>query len=835
MDTIELLKERIAEEKQRKKRAVVFWYDESAQENISNLKQVFDEDAIQVRELTKNNFFSLKIEIEIEQKEKSFLIYAPFAKPANEENFLIDMLLYGAEFKADKIAILAEQLQVNDAILRPIIQRYPNFFNSNERREKLNKVLQPNASERDLEYGMLAVLTNAPIANIDAIARHLLIEGIDEKNDLYKRIDKYFSTDRMWILFGEYFGMGSGAATQSLHYLLELLLFAHFHRHALFENTDLARKYATTRGNACALFVDDWFRSKEQDIVILESYIKEVEQLFQIRDVFQQKPVELFDQVSTFPIIDVLLVEKLSAELLHQTSDLTAWKERIEKRRQMHWTKRSQEMTSLYNVLYEAVRLTEYKTLLKQYDTRQELYVQYTSKLYLIDQAYRRFMASYIKLEHRGHVEPLVELLTNWYENTYLRKLAEETNYLLENESRVTVQKQSHFFKKNIQPILEKESTRVFVIISDALRYEIGAELTDQFNARANGEASITPMLASLPTYTQLGMASLLPHQQLSIAENKTVLADGLPTNGLANRTKILQEANENAVAYRLDDFMEWSRQEVEEQLKGKRLVYLYHDVIDATGDSKKSERATYEAADRANDALQRAIDRLSRLQAKRIFVTADHGFLFQYPKIEADVKISAVQGDIIDSNRRFAIGSNLIVPAGAVKLQESYTSIVERDVVIAKGVNRFIGGGGLQFVHGGAMPQEIIVPLIDYRRTSQADLVDVTVAIPKRVITSFRIHVPFYQEQGTSPSFLPRTVKAAFYINEQRISDEINFTMNLVGENHERRETFTFNLAEKYYPAGQVCTLRLMTIEENKTTFYNETPFTIHMYDALY
>ncbi|WP_282019818.1 BREX-1 system phosphatase PglZ type A [Planomicrobium okeanokoites] len=835
MDTIELLKERIAEEKQRKKRAVVFWYDESAQENVEDLQKSFMEETIQVRELTKNNFFSLKIEIEMEHKEKSFLLYAPFAKPADEDNFLIDMLLYSAEFKADKIAILAEQLRVNDAILRPIVQKYTNFFNSNERREKLYKVLQPNASERDLEYGMLAVLTNAPIANIDAIARHLLIEGIDEKNDLYNRIDKYFSTDRMWILFSEYFGMGSGAATQSLHYLLELLLFAHFQRHALFENTDLAGKYATTRSNACALFVDDWLRSKEQDILILESYIKEVEQLFRIRDVLQQKPIELFDQVSTFPIIDVLLVEKLSAELLHQTSDLTAWKERIEKRRQMHWTKRNQEIISLYDVLYEAVRLTEYKTFLKQYDTRQELYVQYTSKLYLIDQAYRRFMAAYINVEHREYVEPLVELLTNWFENTYLRKIAEETNYLLDNESRVTMPKQSQFFKKNIQPILEKESTRIFVIISDALRYEIGAELTDRFNARANGEASISPMLASLPSYTQLGMASLLPHHQLSIAENKTVLADGQPTNGLVNRTKILQNANENAVAYRLDEFMEWSRQEVEEQLKGKRLVYLYHDIIDATGDSMKSEHETYEAADRALDALERAIDRLSRLQAKRIFVTADHGFLFQYPKIEADVKLDTVQGDIIDSNRRFAIGSNLIVPAGAVKLQESFTPIAGKDIVIAKGVNRFIGGGGLQFVHGGAMPQEIIVPLIDYRRTSQADLVDVTIAIPKRVITSFRIQVPFYQEQDASPRYLPRTVKAAFYIDEQRISDEINFTMNLVGENHERRETFTFNLIEKYYPAGQVCTLRIMTIEDNKTTFYNETPFTIHMYNALY
>ena len=365
MDTIGLLRERIEKEKKKKKRAIVFWYDESAEENISKLNQTFIEDAIQVRELTKNNFFSLKIEIEIEQKEKSFLLYAPFAKPTDEDNFLIDMLLYGVEFKADKIAILAEQLQVNDAILRPIIHRYPNFFNSNERREKLYKVLQPNASERDLEYGMLAVLTNAPIANMDAIARHLLIEGIDEKNALYKRIDKYFSTERMWILFREYFGMSSGNATQSLHYLLELLLFAHVQRHALFENTDLAKKYATTRGNACALFIDDWLRSKEQDIVVLENYAKDVEQLFQLRDVLKQKPVEQFDQVSTFPVIDVLLVEKISAELLHQTSDLTAWKVRIEKRRLMHWAKRSQEIASLYNILYEAVRLTEYKNTLK--------------------------------------------------------------------------------------------------------------------------------------------------------------------------------------------------------------------------------------------------------------------------------------------------------------------------------------------------------------------------------------------------------------------------------------------------------------------------------------
>ena len=147
-------------------------------------------------------------------------------------------------------------------------------------------------------------------------------------------------------------------------------------------------------------------------------------------------------------------------------------------------------------------------------------------------------------LEQREFVEPLAEVLTNWYENVYLRKLADETNYLLANDQHSKVPMQKRFFKKTIQPILEKESTRVFVIISDALRYEVGHELCERLNGRINGEASVSPMLASLPTYTQLGMASLLPNRTLTIGENKTVFADGEPTNGTANRTKIITKGS---------------------------------------------------------------------------------------------------------------------------------------------------------------------------------------------------------------------------------------------------------------------------------------------------
>lgn len=830
-----MLHERISEEKNKKSRAIVFWYDSSAQETVESLQESFANEQVSVRELTENNFFKLKIEIEIENPEHTYLLYAPYARPSDEENLLLDILLYGAEFKADQIAIWAEQLEVKDVILRSVVNSYANFFNSKERREKLNKVISPSSKEEELEYGILAVLTGAPVANISQITKHLLLSGLEEdSNEIYKRINKSFSINRMWELLEQYYGLRLAEEQRTLRYLMEQLLYSHFSRDLTVEINAIDEKYPTVRANICALSIDDWLRSKTEEVEILETYIKEMESVFNLRYHLEGKSAKQFDKVSTFPLIDLLLLEKVAEELQHNTIDLGAWRERISYRLGTHWG-RKPKIAGLYHALFEAVCLSKYKAYINKYDTRQELYGQYATKLYAIDQAYRRFMQAYTGLEQREFVEPLVETFTNWYENIFLRKLADETNYLLSNGQHSKIPLQNKFFKQTIQPILEKESTKVFVIISDALRYEVGHELCERLNGRVNGEASISPLLASLPTYTQLGMASLLPNSTLTIRENKTVLADGEPTNGIANRTKILQKVHPDAIAYHLNELSDWSRSEAEDKFRGKRLVYLYHDVIDETGDSRKSERETYAAADKAIKDLELAVDRLSRLQAKRIFITADHGFLFQYPKIEDDMKIESVKGTVFDSNRRFAIGQGLHVPEGSVKLNDDQSPLIDTEVVISKGLNRFIGGGGLQFIHGGAMPQEVIVPLIDYRRTERAELVEISVAMLDKVITNYRVPVTFYQEASISTDYLPHQINAAFYIDNERVSNEVNFTFNLTGENHQRTEQLVFTLAETYYPMGQVCTLIIETVTNKKNELYKEETFTIRMYEALY
>lgn len=832
MDILQLLKERITDELHKKPRTVVFWYDEQGEYTVDSLKEALADQPIHVRALTRNNFFSLKIEIEIEKRDESFLLYANFAKPEKEKNYLLDMELYGTEFKADTTALFAEQLQVSDALLRDMMGKYPEFFKSAERKEKLKKVLKLQASERDFEYAMLAVLTGAPIAEMDKIAQHVLMAGLqEESNELYKSIVKRFSKEQLFILLGQYFGMHVEQYT--LQHLMEHILYAHFQRYAQFEDASLQKKYETTRANASALFVDDWLQTKGSEV--LEQYMRDIEETFSIVSLLNDRPIEQYAEIATFPVIDVLLIEKLTTELLHQTSNLEVWKEVLQNRLKMHWANQNERIRGLLKVLVHAVDFTMHKTLLKQYDTRIPLYVQYADKLYVIDQAYRRFMIGYMQLDHREQLDELAEKFTNWYENKYLSKVAEETNYTLEQAETGKLPKQATFYREYIEPIMQKESTRVFVIISDALRFEAGAELNSRLDARANGSATISPLVANIPTYTQLGMASLLPHRTLTIVPNGTVLADDEPTKGLENRIKILQKFEPEAIAFRYDDIASWSRATADEQLKGKRLVYVYHDVIDAAGDSIKSERETYAAVDRAINDLGKLVDLLSRWQAKRIFITADHGFLYQNSKVENAEKIASVEGEKFDSNRRFMIGENLSIGEGAIAVPESFTTLQGADKAIAKGINRFVGGGGLQFVHGGATPQEAIVPLIDYRRTSQATPVDISVAMPSRVIKNFRVEVQLYQEQSISTEYMAHTVRFAFYLDGERISNEVDHTFNMQGQNHERTMKLVFDLTEQYYKAGQKCKLKMTTVEGNKVTPYNEAEFTIHMYNALY
>lgn len=831
MNVIEKLQEKIQQEKETKGRAIVFWYDAQAQVDVEELKEQLDE--VEVRCVDERNFFQLKVEIELEKPNQSFLIYTDGPRPEDADNMLLDILLYSAEFKADETALLSETLQVSDHVLRPMMEQYPLFFGSKERKRRLAKVLPQKADQSQFELSMMAVLTKAPVPDIRLITRQLLLQDLYiRENDLIKQLKRNFSLERAFEIIGRYFGISLEQTEEPLVELMNVLIYQHFKRNAKFSVDEWEDKWTSSAPNVCALFIEEWLQRSDKEV--LEERIKDWERVNRLREVLSQQELDHFTMVDTFPVVDAFIIEKCIDELLHQTIHVSNRLSLIEQRLQTHWGSKGQ-LNAIYNTLYQAIRLEQLKLTIKRMYQEDDLYESYAAYVFEVDQAYRHFMHDFTKLESKDMLEEIASRLTNWYENKFLRRISEEINYKLADGYLSTLMPQRRFFAQNIRPILEKEQTRVFVIISDALRYEAAHELHTQLEERENGTSTIQPMAASYPTYTQLGMASLLPHRELTVDENKVVYADGQSTKGLDNRRKILQSVEPQTEVLKLKVLLDMKTTEAEQVLRGKRLVYLYHDHIDALGDSAKSERETYEAVHQAIQDLNYAVDRLSRLQAKRIFITADHGFLFQFKQIEEYGKISAVAGRVMDGNRRFAIGNQLSVPEGAIKLKEEQTPLKNVEVVLAKGLNRFKTGGGLQFIHGGALPQEAVVPLIDYRRIEKAQPVDIAVAMVQKVITNYRVPISFYQEQSVSDEYTSRKVRAAFYQGDERISNEVELVFDLKGENKDRNRQVEFSLIEKHYKIGETCTLRIEHVTKKGTEPYLEEEFVLRLYEALY
>ena len=114
----------------------------------------------------------------------------------------------------------------------------------------------------------------------------------------------------------------------------------------------------------------------------------------------------------------------------------------------------------------------------------------------------------------------LDEQIENLYANSFVLKLGnrfQEMVGTLSTWSIPSIQRQDAFFETHVRPFLRKDN-KVCVIISDAMRYEIGEELQRVIRQEDKFAAELIPMLAMLPSYTQLGMAALLPHKELALS-----------------------------------------------------------------------------------------------------------------------------------------------------------------------------------------------------------------------------------------------------------------------------------------------------------------------------
>ena len=349
--------------------------------------------------------------------------------------------------------------------------------------------------------------------------------------------------------------------------------------------------------------------------------------------------------------------------------------------------------------------------------------------------------------------------------------------------SKINVPKQYDFFNTEIA----KEDKKVVVIISDALRYEAANELLSEMHGDAKNTAEMRYMLASIPSKTNVGMAQLLPG--VKNYHNGDVTSDTFSTSGTENRSAILARYKPEATAIQYSELDGYTQAQKRELFK-KPLVYVYHDVIDARGDKKVSERGTFKAVHEAIDELKRLAKNLhASNNVSKVIITADHGFLYNEIEIkEKDKENIEAEGVLVSGNRYFITKQQQDLPMGySIPLAATTTFKDSGFVNIPLSVNRYKKQGvGQQFAHGGGSLQELIVPLIESSRQRKVVSKKVTPMLINRgglKVVSNILKLNILQETAVSRLEKERSIQIGLYRGSNLVSNIANLTLNFTSE----------------------------------------------------
>lgn len=401
-----------------------------------------------------------------------------------------------------------------------------------------------------------------------------------------------------------------------------------------------------------------------------------------------------------------------------------------------------------------------------------------------------------------ANITPKVEQL---YTNAFLSVLAKKWQPMVDDMptwSIDSIYSQRSFYPYEVAPLINK-GKRVFVIISDALRYETMVELQQRIAHENRMECNMrAPLLSMQPSYTQLGMAALLPHKQLSFEkENDEVFADGRSTRGTDNRTKVLQATVARSIAIKADDLLAITNGRT--WVKDYDLIYIYSNTIDKVGDSLATEKNVFKATEDEMDKIVRLVKYIRDVNGYNILITSDHGYIYQNETLdETDfTDFKAQGGTCYIENRRFVIGSGLWDGNGAKSWRSEEVGLKPGvDIQVCKGINRIRKqGSGSRFIHGGSMPQEIVVPVlhINIKKNTDVGQVNVDVLGKQANITTASLSVKLYQVDIASEKTKGVTLRLGFYDSAGDIvSDSVVMTFDSTSNDslqREQKHTFRF------------------------------------------
>jgi len=767
------------------KHRIVFWYDTK--------KEMRDEfDTLQMDNIEKieidNNEFSVKYRILRQHPEQQFLLYKFGPEPEKfSDNWLLDVQLSQGQFHTDQIQMWLNELGL-DLGFADILSQHDEFFRSKKRLEELKSLLT-DKDDKTLLKGKMLLVSAGSKQEFEGIIASLFQDMAKSEDHTLKLLKRCNLETFLWEQLEHLYGYAVDNPSIA-DFALEL-----------FQSCYQRSQNQDAMLNSEAQILLQRWKNDSNNKKIFEQLSAKFQDALNISEDTTGKDFRSFIEIEYFEEVDRYIIKSLVQELSAQTLSRNEVKVIVRKRRKMHWfAKYRHEYKSIY---YGSEFLHEISSTSLGMDGFEDGLTIYTKTWFKLDQLYRKFIYHFKKSSQTSLLGEIAEFIENKYGNDYLLRLNDAWQKQVDHLDvwkNNKIPSQREFYQTYVQK-LRRKGTKCVVIISDAMRYEIGEDLHKQIQKEDKFHAKIDALLSSLPSYTQLGMASLLPEGELGIPDpsTATVTHTGTSTSGIDNRRKVLSAniGEDRSYAWHTGDFLKFNTNETKNIIRDNDVVFIYHDRIDAIGDSTKTEENVFEAVEDTVNDLVKLVKKLTSANASHIFITADHGFIYQNRDLDpSDYLGSKPEGqEILYHDRRFILGKGLSETSGFKKFTSDQLGISGNfDAMFPKSINRLRrSGSGAKFVHGGASLQEVIIPVLSITKGRKSDTAAVDVTIIRgssRTISTSQISVKLYQEISVTPKSHARVLRIGLYaIDGQLLSDQQEITFDIESDNSRDRE----------------------------------------------
>jgi len=367
----------------------------------------------------------------------------------------------------------------------------------------------------------------------------------------------------------------------------------------------------------------------------------------------------------------------------------------------------------------------------------------------------------------------------------------------------------------------------IAVFLVDALRYDLCKHMA-QILSEEGYQIELHTLLSSLPSITEVGMASLMPLEGKKITPTvqkgklEISLDNQIPLTTKLDRKKWLENVLGSRVRLLdVQDIVDSSEQKLKSIISGAQRIIATHQDIDIAGTFLSD--VTIELFDAIIKKVAKAIRKLHTAGISKIVVGTDHGFILLPKEYKIDTIPGLRSSEDVVQNRRYVIGKPPKLDVLIYFPLNGLSFSGDGFAAFPRGMNciRMRGKAGL-FLHGGISMQETVIAAMTSRVkvTPEERKVGVQAEIPETVTTA--VFLVTLKPIFKTLVFSPRVVRVEVYKEGQLIAESETMEMY--------QEVIKVRLVLRRTPPN--AEVRVIDVESRETLAKKEVKIQLAGYD---